>query len=82
MQDRAEELKRRVAEAWRNAGDNGDHASLLAMDHAGIAGDMIAYDDDVAEMAEEGDDMYDKLNAEIAAILPAVIEEHKNRDTK
>ena len=75
-----EALKSRVAEAWKNAVDNGYEDHLRAMNYAEVASDMIACDDAVAQMTRPlsdkcDDTVFDRLEQDIADILPEIMGE-------
>lgn len=72
-------LKEAVATAWHNANEGGYEEEFKAMTFEDIAGDMIAYDDDISSFAEnktteEGAAMgdYDILLKEIVKLLPDI----------
>lgn len=73
-------LRERVKEAWRNACEGGYEENLRAYnDCSAIAGDMIAYDDDISSCipddcpADAYPDALEKLNEMIAAMLPEIM---------
>lgn len=72
-------LRERVAEAWKNACEGGYEEQLRGYnDLSAVAGDMIAYDDDISELAPGDPDSpsglnYAVLEVEIAKILKEIM---------
>lgn len=72
MTTRAEKLSELVASAWKNSCHNGHENYMRSLSNHSLACDMIDGDSCIADMVQ-GDD-FDSLIAEIAAILPGIIE--------
>lgn len=72
-------LRERVAEAWKNACEGGYEEQLRGYnDLSAVAGDMIAYDDEIAELAPGDPDTPSGLNfsvlgTEIEKILKEIM---------
>lgn len=78
---RQEQLKAAVAEAYKNAMEGG-YAEVDLFTDEELAGEMIAYDNDVAHMVEGDPEEglgYEPLRQEIAALLPEVKREYAER---
>lgn len=69
-----DKLLEHVREAWRNACDGGYEKELRAVSLEDLAGDMIAYDEDVAtHWIDCEPSAYPALEKRIVAILPQVM---------
>ena len=68
---RTEQLKAAVTEAYKNGMEN--VPEIAGLSDEDLAGDMIAYDDDIAQMWGSAEpEGWTELANEIAAILPEV----------